>query len=138
MPPNDYNEEVSKTCVNDTDASAGSSPEAAGVARGAVKTASTLSRRAAIGRLPKPAVIPKARPMPRAGLFPKKVPMKQVVKVSDRISTGFDAYDAASNLETGNDKIGKRSQWNQLAARAASFSGSKSSSDNFNNLMRRF
>ena len=98
-----------------------SSPEAAGVARGAAKTATSLSGRAAIGRLPK-ARTPMPKPSaPRIGgiRIPKAVnkaankvkvktnvnvnvnvrsniPIKRVAKLSDRISTGFDAYDAAT------------------------------------------
>ncbi len=106
---------------DDSHESSGSSPEAAGVARGAVKTATSVSRRAAIGRLPKPAA---AHPTP-AGIFPKKVPMKQVAKVSDRISTGFDAYDAASTSNVGDEKAWKKGQLEQIGRRAASFSGSK-------------
>lgn len=110
------------------------SPEAAGVARGAARTASTISRRAALGRLPQPkgrVAFPKARPVPRSspapgsGLFPKKVPTKHVAKFSDRISTGIDAYNAASSSTLRDEKPEQKHQLVQMGRRFASFSGSE-------------
>jgi len=66
---------------------------------------------------------------------PKKVPLKQVAKVSDRISSGFEYYDAATSSSSSsssssgdhdNKVLGSHKiQWQNLAKRAISFSGSK-------------
>lgn len=101
------------------------SPEAAGVARGTIRTASgALSKRAAVGRLPVPSAprnvptkvrVPKgrvkvpstaatrARGVPASATRARRVlgsrarQQRQVVaKVSDRFSTGLDGYDAYS------------------------------------------
>ena len=108
------------------------SSESAGIVRGAARTATTLSRRGIVGRLPKPAVkpavipknIPKG-PMPR--VLPKKVPLKHVAKVSDRLSTGFDAYDAASSSNTNPASVTNKgsSRAMQYGKRFFQFSGSK-------------
>ena len=125
----------------DGDASA----EAGGIARGAARTASSLSRRAVVGRVPKPVAAPRITlPTPRSSVqvkvprgLPKRIPLKRVAKVSDRLSTGFDAYDAASSvLEEGNgNSKGKSSSTQQRhtiidwlkthGARVGSFGGSK-------------
>lgn len=110
------------------------SAEAGGIVRGAARTATTMSRRAVIGRLPKAApkppriIIPKGKaPMPR--IMPKKVPLKHVARVSDRISTGFDAYDAVTSSSSGgtaaDEANAMKVRWRHLSQRILSFSGSE-------------
>ena len=104
------------------------SSESAGIVRGAARTATTLSRRGIVGRLPKPAVKPTViprGPMPR--VLPKKMPLKHVAKVSDRLSTGFDAYDAVSSSNANPTSVTKKgsSQVIQYGKRFLQFSGSK-------------
>eukprot|EP00557_Chaetoceros_sp_GSL56_P007315 CAMPEP_0176489990 /NCGR_PEP_ID=MMETSP0200_2-20121128/7610_1 /TAXON_ID=947934 /ORGANISM="Chaetoceros sp., Strain GSL56" /LENGTH=537 /DNA_ID=CAMNT_0017887223 /DNA_START=86 /DNA_END=1695 /DNA_ORIENTATION=+ len=128
---------------DDIATSTSSSSEAAGVARGAARTASAISRRQLVGRLPKSASKSTATGATAtatatasrsssttasssmmktmrsssssgpgrgvgAGVLPKKVPVKHVAKVSDRISTGFDAYDAtvSSSSSSSSSSLG--------------------------------
>ncbi len=113
------------------------SPEAAGITRGAVKTATNLSKRGIIGRLPKPSS-PPVRPVPKTQLprlFPnKRLPLKarRVAKISDRISTGFDAYDAATSVvEDGKaDNNSSKGLWKKYGVRLGSFAGSEYFQDN--------
>jgi hypothetical protein len=112
------------------------SAEAGGIVRGAARTATTMSRRAVIGRLPKAPpkppriIIPKGKaPMPR--IMPKKVPIKHVARVSDRISTGFDVYDSVTSssssggTNSSNEAHAMKARWRLLSQRILSFSGSE-------------
>jgi hypothetical protein len=74
----------------------------AGIARGAVRSmgrsvAKTAAKLPAVGRLP--AVRPV--PVPRSGaVMPRRLPVKQVAKISDRMSQGLDLYDSVSSEST--------------------------------------
>ena len=90
-------------------------------ANAAKSAAKTLSKRFMIGRLPKstPAGVGKvaskmpksyvprgggsfrAQPMKIPGRMPKTLRLRRVAKASDRLSTGFDVFDAASSSVGG-------------------------------------
>lgn len=99
------------------------SSELAGLTRGAAKTAQSISKRAIIGRLPKPNVNANAAAagagaikirVPSAsvsvgsssasrGLLPKQLRIqRQVAKVTDKLSTAIDSYDALQSSNDGN------------------------------------
>ena len=102
------------------------SPEAAGLARGTAKTAATLSKRAAVGRLPKaveaakvasrkaakiaskrrnPAArVPSSRALRAPKRLPRRARLQRVAKTSDGLSTGFDVYDAATSVTESSPK----------------------------------
>ena len=95
----DANDEERKEISNQQQKLENSS-ESAGLARGAIRTATSISKRTAIGRLPTkvtPAVSATSR------LLPRRLRIQQVAKVSDRLSTGFDAASSAidTNLSGG-------------------------------------
>jgi hypothetical protein len=74
----------------------------AGIARGAVRSmgrsvAKTAAKFPAVGRLPTVRPVP----VPRAGaVMPRRLPVKQVAKISDRMSQGLDLYDSVSSEST--------------------------------------
>jgi hypothetical protein len=72
----------------------------AGAVRGLARSVQTMGRQAVklptLGRLP--AQAPRM-PAPRPRSSGTRIPVKQVAKISDRISTGWDLWDTAS--ETG-------------------------------------
>ena len=80
----------------DEDAEERASAEA-GVVRGLARSIQTTGRQAArfpaVGRLP------------AASRLPSRIPVKQVAKISDRVSTGWDVWDTAN--ETGAWKLSR-------------------------------
>jgi hypothetical protein len=72
----------------------------AGVARGAARSlGTTAARLPAVGRLPlgRPAVtVPRPPVSVHHGMMPRRLPVKQVAKISDRVSQGIDLYDLAA------------------------------------------
>ena len=79
---------------DDTSASADLSGEAAGVVRGVSRS---IVRGPLIGRLP--ATAPKPPTVTGRGLLRQRVPVRRVARVSDRVSTGWDWYTSASEVE---------------------------------------
>jgi len=95
------------------------SSESAGLARGAIRTATSISKRAAAGRLP-------------TALRPNRLRIQRVARVSDRISTGFDAASSAIDTQSttsgggGGDGGKSRRLWGEMkgyARRGIAFSG---------------
>lgn len=67
----------------------------AGMARGAVRSLGrTAAQLPAVGRLPA-AAKPLQLPRP-AAVMPRRLPVKQVAKISDRVSQTLDLYDLAA------------------------------------------
>lgn len=81
--------------AHDADASAGSTE--AGIVRGVSR--SVAVSRAGVGRLPlSPRAVPRNVPVPR------RVPVKQVARLTDRMSTGWDVWDAAASQDSAVQK----------------------------------
>ena len=111
-----------------------SSPESAGLARGLARSSvATTARhnggvlsRVAIGRLPKGGAAVTSRTMRNsrfAAQYAKKI--KQVAKVSDRASVGFDVWDAAS---TDSSTAASASSQHSIKAQHQQYQGSGDSS----------
>jgi hypothetical protein len=95
----------------------------AGIARGAVRAMSKSATRAtaqfpSIGSLPRPMpakiVVPKAAPGVGV-VMPRKLPVRQVAKVSDRVSQGLDLYDLATTKSPSNVSESKFSKFRNFA-----------------------
>jgi len=111
-----------------------SSPESAGLARGLARSSvATTARhnggvlsRVAVGRLPRGGAAVTSRTMRNsrfAAQYAKKI--KQVAKVSDRASVGFDVWDAAS---TDSSTAASASSQHSIKAQHQQYQGSGDSS----------
>ena len=105
-------------CKNAEESQSDNSSELAGLTRGAAKTAQSMSKRAIIGRIPKPrANAIKVPNVTAAGsatprFLPKQVRLQQqVAKVTDRLSTAIDSFDALqSSNDSGTNKGTRRTK----------------------------
>jgi hypothetical protein len=92
----------------------------AGIARGAARSMGlSAARLPAVGRLPavpRPMVVRIPRPpaprvvMPKSAprvAMPRRLPVKQVAKVSDRVSQGLDLYDLAAESSAKESNLSK-------------------------------
>lgn len=89
-----------------SDSGHGLSSEAAGVVRGISRTiARGIAKSPLVGRLPQPAAAAKSA----SRLLRQHVPIKQVARVSDRVSTSLDWWSTAAQVH-------ERSTWGRLRA----------------------
>ena len=100
--------ENDESTSKDTEMEPDNSSELAGLSRGAARTAQSFSKRAMIGRIPKPranAITDSTR------LITKQVRIqRQVGKVTDRLSTIFDSYNAYRSSDLDLNRRAKKSK----------------------------
>lgn len=87
----------------------------------ATAASKVVFRQGSIPKVSPPKISVAARP---SNFIPKKVPIKQVVKVSDHVSQGLSFIDSASEASTNSSKV-KRNAFEERIMQLRTFASSK-------------